>query len=134
MAPTDQLINQGHGRALPLRCRWYDQNIEALAGADIAPGAPDGAVVDRDGCCWSAWVWGGCLARIDPHGRLLERIDLPTKGLTCVALVGHNGRDLFATTLRIRHTDEELRAMPQAGGLFSVRVDVPGQEARLCHL
>lgn len=105
--------------------------IEPLADAAIAPGAPDGAIVDADGCYWSARVWGGCLARVDPQGRLVDRIDLPTKGPTCVALGGSGLRELFATSLRVRHTEEELLATPQAGGLFSARVDVPGQAPRL---
>lgn len=84
--------------------------IAPLARPDIAPGKPDGAVVDRDGYYWNARVWGGCLVRIAPDGRLADRIDLPVKGPTCVALGGADGRRLFATTLRVRHSDDELTA------------------------
>ena len=108
--------------------------VDPLAGADVAPGAPDGAVVDAQGCYWNARVWGGCLVRIDPDGRLVERVDLPTKGPTCVALGGPNLRELYATTLRLRHTDEELKATPEAGSLFSTMVQVPGSPPRLALL
>ena len=105
-----------------------------LGGPDVAPGAPDGAIVDAEGCYWSARVWGGCVARIDPSGRLVDRVDLPTKGPTCVALGGRGLNELFATTLRVGHTEQELRAVPQAGGLFSTEVAGPGQRPRLARL
>jgi sugar lactone lactonase YvrE len=108
--------------------------IEPLGGPDIAPGRPDGAVVDSDGYYWNARVWGGCIARIAPDGRLAQRIDLPTKGPTCVALGGPHGTRLFCTTLRTRHSTEELKGTPQAGGLFAVDVAAAGQPQRLCNL
>jgi L-arabinonolactonase len=106
--------------------------IEPLAGAGIAPGHPDGAIVDQAGHYWSARVWGGCLVRIAPDGHVSGRVELPTKGPTCVALGGMAGTTLFTTTLRLRHSDQELAATPQAGGLFATEVDVPGVPSRLC--
>ena len=108
--------------------------IAPLAGPDIAPGKPDGAVVDQDGHYWSARVWGGCLVRIAPDGQTSDRIDLPTKGPTCVALGGKDASRLFATTLRVRQTDQELAASPQAGGLFATTVLTAGQPQRLALL
>ena len=108
--------------------------MDPLAGPDVAPGKPDGAIVDAEGCYWSARVWGGCIVRIDTSGRVVDRIDLPTKGPTCVALGGPALDNLFATTLRVGHTSEELEAAPQAGGLFSAPVSVPGQVPRLAAL
>jgi L-arabinonolactonase len=106
--------------------------IAPLAGPNIAPGNPDGAVIDQDGYYWSARVWGHCLVRVAPDGRLAERIDLPVRGPTCVALGGAGGRQLFATTLRVRHSDAELAAAPQAGSLFAANVAVPGEPQTLC--
>lgn len=110
------------------------REIEPLAGADIAPGKPDGAVVDRDGFYWSARVWGGCLARIAPTGRLDRLVDLPARGPTCVALGGPDLTRLYATTLRTRQSAEELEATPLAGGLFAVDVEVAGLPQRLVKL
>ena len=107
------------------------QEVAPLAGPDIAPGRPDGAVVDDEGYYWNARVWGSCLVRISPDGRLTDRIDLPTKGPTCVALGGKAMTRLFATTLRVRHTPAELDMAPQAGGVFALDVDQPGQPSRL---
>ena len=108
--------------------------VEPLAGADIAAGKPDGAIVDEAGNYWNARVWGGCLVRIAPDGRVSAQVKLPIKGPTCVALGGRDGKQLFATTLRLHHSEQELAAMPQAGGLFAVEVDVPGSPSRLCSI
>lgn len=105
--------------------------ISPLAGPDIADGRPDGAVVDSEGYYWNARVWGGCLVRIGQDGVVHERVQLPTKGPTCVTFGGKDRKTLFATTLRVMHMDEELRAAPFAGGLFSAQVKVPGPPQRL---
>jgi hypothetical protein len=110
------------------------KEISALAGEDVAPGKPDGATVDSEGCYWSARVWGGCLVRIHPNGHVLQRVNIPVKGPTCVALGAVGLTRLFATTLRINRTSEELASMPEAGGLFAIEVKVPGESQRLCAL
>lgn len=108
--------------------------LSPLAGPDIAPGKPDGAVVDAEGYYWNARVWGACLVRISPEGRLDRTVPLPTKGPTCVTIGGPDMRTLYATTLRVMHTDEELAAAPLAGGLFAVALDTPGTPQRLAAL
>jgi L-arabinonolactonase len=110
------------------------EEISPLAGPEIAPGSPDGATVDIEGSYWSARVWGGCVVRIAPDGRLMETIDLPVKGPTCVALGGDDLRRLFATTLRLRHSEEELMSAPKAGGLFEADVRTAGTVQRLCQI
>jgi sugar lactone lactonase YvrE len=110
------------------------EEISPLADADVAAGRPDGGTVDADGNYWSARVWGGCAVRFDPQGRVTAEVKLPTKGPTCVALGSPDLKTLFITTLRIRHTAEELEASPSAGGIFQVRVDVAGAPQRLCDL
>jgi sugar lactone lactonase YvrE len=112
----------------------FVKEIDPLAGADVAPGKPDGAVVDSEGAYWSARVWGGCLVRIGQDGNVLQRVDIPAKGPTCVAFGGATATRLFVTTLRTRHTPEELQSNPSAGGLFVVDVAVPGQPQLLSGL
>ncbi|WP_160012160.1 SMP-30/gluconolactonase/LRE family protein [Rhizobium sp. 18055] len=110
------------------------EELSPLAPAEIADGLPDGAVVDAEGSYWNARVWGGCLVRVSSEGVLQETVRLPTKGPTCVTLGGKDGRTLFATTLRVMHTEDELEAAPLAGGLFSVQVKVPGVPQRLAEI
>lgn len=105
-----------------------------LAKIQVAPGRPDGAVVDSDGHYWSARVWGGCVVRINPAGEVVEHVEVPTKGPTCVALGGRDLKRLFITTLRIKFSQEELNSMPLSGGLFVADVPVAGLPQRLCSL
>ena len=108
--------------------------IAPLADPDIAPGKPDGAIVDAEGYYWNARVWGSCLARISPDGRLDRLVQLPTKGPTCVAIGGPDLSTLYATTLRVLHTAEELAATPEAGDLFALEIPTPGLPPRLAAL
>ena len=110
------------------------EEIDSLAERDAAPGMPDGATVDAEGNYWSARVWGGCVVRFDRSGTLTARIDLPAKGPTCPAFGGPALSRLYMTTLRVRHSEEELAAAPTAGGIFAAEVEVPGVEQRLCAL
>ncbi len=108
--------------------------IAPLADRDAAPGLPDGGTVDAEGNYWSARVWGGCVVRFDAGGRVTTRIDLPTKGPTCVTFGGASLTQLFITTLSVRHTEDELKAAPFAGGIFVADVDIPGTGQHLCAL
>lgn len=110
------------------------REIAPLSGRGAAPGLPDGGTVDQNGNYWSARVWGGCLIRFDPAGNVTARINLPTKGPTCVAIGGPSLDVIYATTLRVRHTDEELSKTPQAGGIFATKIDVGGIQQSLCTL
>ncbi|MGC0252445.1 SMP-30/gluconolactonase/LRE family protein [Pseudactinotalea sp. Z1748] len=52
----------------------------------VSEGGPDGMTVDAQGCLWSA-IWGAsCLHRYSPQGELVERIPVPVRQPTSVAL------------------------------------------------
>ena len=108
--------------------------IDPLAGGRDAPGLPDGGTVDAEGRYWSARVWGGCVVRFGRDGRVDARIDVPTKGPTCVTFGGADQSELFITTRRRHHSEEELAAAGHAGGLFSARTGTPGIPQLLCAL
>jgi L-arabinonolactonase len=40
-------------------------------------GAPDGAIVDADGCCWLTHAGGWRIVRYDPMGRTDRVVQLP---------------------------------------------------------
>ena len=100
--------------------------LSPLCGRDIAPGKPDGATVDADGRYWNARVWGSAVACISADGRLEQVIELPASGPTCVALGRGPEADLYVTTLRVRQSEEQLQATPQAGGLFQIKTGATG--------
>ncbi|HEX8012147.1 MAG TPA: SMP-30/gluconolactonase/LRE family protein [Casimicrobiaceae bacterium] len=87
---------------------------------------PDGAAVDREGCYWSALYRGGKLARISPRGELVVEFALPAMCPTMCAFGGPDLKTLFVTTARQQREPAELARLPQSGGLFAARVDVPG--------
>jgi sugar lactone lactonase YvrE len=95
-----------------------------------ADGVPDGLVVDSEGAVWVAFWNGSALCRYAPDGRPLETIDFPVSLVTKCAFGGADLRDVFVTSAWIDLSADERRAQPQAGGLFHVRADVPGQRPR----
>jgi len=96
--------------------------IEIERGA----GCPDGSTVDADGCIWVALYGGGAVRRYSPKGSLIAVVPLPCPNVTKLAFGGRDLKTAFVTTARTGMTAEDLHAHPDAGGLFSFRVDVPG--------
>ena len=87
---------------------------------------PDGAAVDREGCYWSAFYRGGKVVRLSPRGEMVAEFPLPAMCPTMCAFGGPDLRTLYVTTARQRRDAEELSRLPQSGGIFALRVDVPG--------
>lgn len=101
---------------------------EVFAPADAAPGRPDGATVDAEGCLWNARYQGGCLARFRPDGRLDRIVELPVSQPTSCAFGGAGLATLYVTTARQKLEPERLAAEPLAGSLFALDVGVAGLE------
>lgn len=94
--------------------------------ATITEGGPDGAVCDAQGGLWLA-VWGAsCVIRFDSEGSMTNRIELPASQITCPALGGDDLRTLYVTSARDGLDAAALVKEPHAGGVFAVRVDIPG--------
>lgn len=89
-------------------------------------GAPDGSIVDSEGCLWNAEWGGGRVVRYSPDGRVNRIVHVPVTNPTCVAFGGHDGDTLFITTARHGLTTAQLADEPTAGGLYAVDVGVRG--------
>jgi sugar lactone lactonase YvrE len=87
---------------------------------------PDGAAVDSDGFYWSALYRGSKVVRLSPHGETVAEYPLPAMCPTMCAFGGPDLRTLYVTTARQRRGAEELAQLPQSGGIFAMRVEVPG--------
>jgi sugar lactone lactonase YvrE len=87
---------------------------------------PDGGAVDRDGCYWSALYRGGKVVRLSPRGETVAEFPLPAMCPTMCAFGGPDLNTLYVTTARQRREPEELLRLPQSGGIFAMRADVPG--------
>jgi sugar lactone lactonase YvrE len=68
--------------------------------------------------------WG--LQRYSPRGELLQTIRLPCSRVTKAAFAGDDLKTLYITTAHVALDAEQRQQQPLAGGLFRVRVDVPG--------
>ena len=87
---------------------------------------PDGAAVDSDGCYWTAFYRGGRVVRLSARGERLAEFPLPAMCPTMCAFGGSDLRTLYVTTARQMREADELARLPQSGGIFAMRVEVPG--------
>jgi sugar lactone lactonase YvrE len=86
-------------------------------------GSPDGFRVDTEGNIWHAFYGGACVLKISPEGKVVGKVELPTRNVTCTEFVG---TELFITTA---NDDEgEGESKEYGGGLFRVDVGARGQE------
>ncbi|MGE3348371.1 MAG: SMP-30/gluconolactonase/LRE family protein [Ramlibacter sp.] len=95
-------------------------------------GVPDGMTTDAAGRLWIAHWGGSCLTCHDPvTAQELQRISLPTRFVTNCVFGGPDLKTLYITTARDGLSAEQLRAEPEAGGLFAVGLDSPGLPAHV---
>lgn len=87
---------------------------------------PDGAAVDSAGHYWVAHFRGGRVVEIDASGRTVREIPFPAMCPTMCAFGGPDLKTLYVTSARHERPDDELARFPQSGGVFAMRVDVPG--------
>ncbi len=104
-------------------------------GSDVPYGGrPDGAVVDADGCYWSAQYEGQRLLRLSPAGEVLAEVPTPVPCPTMPCWGGPDLKTLFITTSRQGRSPQELAQHPDAGCVFAMRVAVPGLPVNACRL
>lgn len=89
-------------------------------------GYPDGPTVDSAGHVWTGLFAGWSARRYAPDGTLAETVRFPTANVTKIAFGGDDLRTAYATTAAKDLDAAARRAQPDAGNLFSFRVDVPG--------
>ena len=89
-------------------------------------GYPDGPCVDVEGCLWTGVFGGWGLQRYSPAGELLQTVRLPCSAVTKAAFAGEDLKTLYITTAHVALNADERKQQPLAGGLFRVRVEVPG--------
>ncbi len=99
-----------------------------LARFTDAAGLPDGCTIDAEDCLWVALWGGGCVCRIDPDGRVVDRVEVPGVSQVSSCTFGGDGLDeLFITTAREGMSEAQLAREPTSGGLFRARPGVVGR-------
>ncbi|KAH6661076.1 hypothetical protein BKA67DRAFT_74646 [Truncatella angustata] len=86
-------------------------------------GDPDGHRVDAEGNMWCAVYGDAVVLKISPDGKLIGKIHMPTKNITCVEFVG---TELFITTAGMEEGQGTPEQVDFSGGLYRVDVGVKG--------
>jgi L-arabinonolactonase len=84
--------------------------------------APDGSTVDAEGGLWNAQWGAGRVVRYDAGGGETERVLVPTRQPSCVALGGAGLDTLYVTTARVGLDAQTLAGERSAGGVFAATV------------
>jgi sugar lactone lactonase YvrE len=112
--------------------RSYDILEEKLLNRQIihqfplGQGRPDGGTFDMEGYYWTALFDGGRVVRLAPDGTIAAEVVLPVSRPTMIVFGGDDWRTAFVTSAQSGLDTDALSAQPQAGDIFSFRVDVPG--------
>ena len=97
-----------------------------FAAIDPADGAPDGVVIDAEGCLWVA-LWGGwAVRRYDPDGALMGTVRVPCAQPTKIAFGGPGLMTAYVTSARTGLDAHALARQPLAGALFAFAAPAPG--------
>jgi sugar lactone lactonase YvrE len=89
-------------------------------------GAPDGLVVDADGCVWVAEWNGSRVTCFSPDGEVLHVVQVPVPHVTAVSFVGPSRDRLLITSARDELEPESRAQFPLSGRLFLAAVDAVG--------
>lgn len=87
---------------------------------------PDGPVVDAEGHVWTAFYFGGCVARFTPDGKLAATVDIPARDVTKLAFGGPDLATAYVTTATKNMAPADMARFPLAGSLFAFDAAVKG--------
>ncbi len=89
-------------------------------------GAPDGLVVDADGCVWVAEWNGSRVTCFSPEGEVRHVVQVPVPHVTAVSFVGPRRDRLLITSARDELEPDRRAQFPLSGRLFLADVDAVG--------
>jgi len=113
----------------------YDYSSEAPADGPVisnervfythtGAGEPDGFRVDVEGNLWHAVYGESCVLKIDGvSGKVVGRVKLPTRNITCTQFVG---TELFITTAGMEDGEGSEAEVARSGAVYRVDVGVRG--------
>ena len=87
---------------------------------------PDGGAVDSAGNYWTAFYRGGKVVQLSPGGTVLAEYPVPAMCPTMCAFGGPDLRTLYVTSATNQRPADELARYPRSGGIFAMRVEIPG--------
>lgn len=87
---------------------------------------PDGAVIDAQGCLWSAQWGAGRVARYGLDGQLLQSLEIPAAQASCPAFGGADLTRIFVTSASVGLAANAPDA-DAAGKTYVLQTDIKGQ-------
>ena len=87
----------------------------------LGSGEPDGCRVDINGNLWHAVYGDACVLKINPEGKVIGQINLPTRNITCVQFAG---TELIITSAS--DDDGPAKSKRFGGAVFRVDVGIQG--------
>ena len=84
-------------------------------------GVPDGLAIDSTGCLWIAVCGGAKVLKVNPQGKLVGEISLPTRMITCPAFAGE---ELFITSAEEEEPEKYPESVKYGGSLFRLHVGI----------
>lgn len=124
MQANTLVAHRTHLQFSPKPAGWSFTQPNAAQGG--YGGRSDGAAVDVLGNYYAAMFEGAQVCKFAPNGTLLQAWATPAQCPTMPCFGGEDLRTLYLTTARHGRNAAELRAMPNSGCVFSMRVDTPG--------
>jgi sugar lactone lactonase YvrE len=106
--------------------RGLPENPQTFRHWDGPTDRPDGGAVDSAGNYWTAFYRGGKVVQLSPSGEILAEHPTPAMCPTMCAFGGPDLTTLYVTSARQMREDEELAGLPYSGGIFAMRVAIPG--------
>ncbi len=106
--------------------QWPGKPAGWQFGQNGYDGRPDGAAVDSEGNYYVAMFEGARICKLSPSGVELASIPVPAQCPTMPCFGGDDLKTLYVTTARYNRSDAELKAYPQSGCVFAMRVNVAG--------
>ncbi|MFB2830717.1 SMP-30/gluconolactonase/LRE family protein [Aeromonas jandaei] len=93
-------------------------------------GFPDGSAIDVDGNLWNARFGAGCIVKIDPKGRLMQKIELPVTNPTSCCFGGENNSILYVTSARVALSEDMLKKNPYEGSIVAIQTNTKGEDTK----
>lgn len=139
-SPDGKTMYHADTPTLTIRAFDYDaasgtpSRPRTFARFDAETDRPDGGTVDSEGNYWTAFFRGGKVVQLSPYGKIVAEYPIPAMCPTMCAFGGADLKTLYVTTARQMRDPDELARLPQSGGVFAMRVHVPGIAEPLCRI
>ena len=127
-SPDNKIMYFTHSTSSEIFAFDYDVETGEISNKRLfykheGSGGPDGFRVDVNGFIWHAVYGESRVLKINPEGKLVGEVRLPTRNITCTQFVG---TELYITTANDDEAEGGERSKNLGGGLFKVDVGVEG--------